>query len=71
MPPEDTTAHMIDRRLLLTDFDESARRLARKGVDAATLGEARDLLETPIATGDVPLLTDDYAPTDALIPSAR
>jgi spermidine synthase len=35
------------------------------------LQDARDLLETPIATGDVPLLTDDYAPTDALIPSAR
>ncbi len=29
--------------------------------------DAGDLYEGPIQTGDVPLLTDDYAPTDALI----
>jgi seryl-tRNA synthetase len=34
---------VIDVRLLLDDFDETARRLARKGVDAALLVETRDL----------------------------
>jgi seryl-tRNA synthetase len=34
---------MIDTRLLLDDFDATARRLARKGVDAAVLAAARDL----------------------------
>lgn len=36
---------MIDTRLLLDDFDATARRLARKGVDADLLREARDLAE--------------------------
>jgi seryl-tRNA synthetase len=34
---------VIDFRLLLDDFDLTARRLARKGVDRAELEEARDL----------------------------
>lgn len=34
---------MIDVRLLLDDFDATARRLARKGVDRAVLDEAADL----------------------------
>ncbi len=37
---------MIDPRLLLDDFDETARRLARKRVDRALLEEARDLAAT-------------------------
>jgi seryl-tRNA synthetase len=35
---------MIDNRLLLDDFDVTARRLARKGVDPALPIEARDLV---------------------------
>ncbi len=34
---------MIDIRLLLDDFDATARRLARKGVDPALVSSARDL----------------------------
>ena len=34
---------MIDVRLLLDDFDATARRLARKGVDVALLAETREL----------------------------
>jgi seryl-tRNA synthetase len=37
---------MIDRRLLLSDFDRSVERLKRKGVEEASLVEVRDLLET-------------------------
>jgi seryl-tRNA synthetase len=37
---------MIDSRLLLEQFDSTARELGRKGVDRATLEEARRLLET-------------------------
>jgi seryl-tRNA synthetase len=37
---------MIDPNLLLTDFDDTARRLARKGVEIESLQEARHLLET-------------------------
>jgi seryl-tRNA synthetase len=36
---------VIDIRLLLDDFDATARRLARKGVDAAVLHAARDLAQ--------------------------
>jgi seryl-tRNA synthetase len=36
---------MIDTRLLLDDFDETARRLARKGVDPALVVSARELAE--------------------------
>ena len=36
---------MIDPRLLIDDFDRTARRLARKGVDPALPAEARDLAE--------------------------
>ena len=36
---------MIDARLLLDDFDATARRLERKGVAPDLLGEARDLAE--------------------------
>ena len=38
---------MIDIRLLLDDFDATARRLARKGVDPDLLKEGRALAETP------------------------
>src|SRR3974390_1939826 len=34
---------MIDTRLLLDDFDETARRLMRKGVDRGLLEDARRL----------------------------
>lgn len=34
---------------------------------ASYVRDAGDLYDGPIQTGDVPLLTDDYAPTDALI----
>src|ERR1700748_3710898 len=34
---------MIDTRLLLDDYDATARRLARKGGDPALLDSARDL----------------------------
>ena len=37
---------MIERNLLLNDFENTARRLARKGVERETLDEARNLLET-------------------------
>ena len=36
---------MIDTRLLLDDFDATARRLARKGVPGELLESARDLAE--------------------------
>jgi seryl-tRNA synthetase len=36
---------VIDTRLLLYDFDATARRLARKGVDRATLEATRDLAQ--------------------------
>ncbi|HUZ19683.1 MAG TPA: serine--tRNA ligase [Acidimicrobiales bacterium] len=36
---------MIDSRLLTEDFDDTARRLARKGVDPSLLSTARDLAE--------------------------
>lgn len=36
---------MIDTRLLLDDFDETARRLARKGVDPAVVSQSRQLAE--------------------------
>jgi seryl-tRNA synthetase len=36
---------MIDTRLLLDDFDETARRLARKGADPALVVSARELAE--------------------------
>lgn len=36
---------MIDRKLLLHDFDDTARRLARKGVETAQLQRAADLLQ--------------------------
>ena len=36
---------MIDTRLLLDDFDETARRLSRKGVDPSLVSSARDLAE--------------------------
>lgn len=36
---------MIDTRLLIDDFEETARRLARKGVDASLLSRARELAE--------------------------
>ena len=49
---------------------EAATRSGRITV-SGIVGDAGDLLQTPVATGDVPLLTDDYAPTDALIPSSR
>ena len=37
---------MIDRNLLLNDFESTARRLARKGVERETLEEAHNFLET-------------------------
>lgn len=36
---------MIDTRLLIDDFDETARRLSRKGVDPSLVSSARDLAE--------------------------
>jgi seryl-tRNA synthetase len=36
---------MIDVRLLIDDYEQSTRRLARKGVDPALVEEARDLAE--------------------------
>jgi len=36
---------MIDNRLLLDDFEETARRLARKGVEPGLVGQARDFAE--------------------------
>jgi spermidine synthase len=54
--------------------DEIQRR-ARALVDAKTvtvdrfLAAARDLYEKPIRVGDVPVLSDDYAPIDMLISS--
>lgn len=36
---------MIDSRTILNDFENSARRLARKGVERRTLEELRELLE--------------------------
>lgn len=37
---------MIDQRLLTDDFDETARRLARKGVERSVLEEARHLAQS-------------------------
>ncbi|MDR7511769.1 MAG: hypothetical protein QN147_07075, partial [Armatimonadota bacterium] len=48
-----------------------ARELVARGVvtvDRFTAAAA-DLYQTPIRTGDVPVLTDDFAPIDALIPT--
>jgi seryl-tRNA synthetase len=37
---------MIDANLLINDFDETARRLARKGVDRQTVADARRAVES-------------------------
>jgi seryl-tRNA synthetase len=36
---------MIDKNLILTDWDNTVRKLSRKGVDTATLIECKELLE--------------------------
>jgi hypothetical protein len=46
---------------------ERAGRVRIEGLER----DAGTLLTTPVETGDVPVLTDDYAPTDALIAHAR
>jgi spermidine synthase len=54
---------------------EEIRRRAQALVDGRVvtvdrfLAAAADLYTAPIATGDVPILTDDFAPIDALIPT--
>ncbi len=59
----------------LTPSEILARAAALERSDAVRIeGFARNagaLLETPIDTHDVPVLTDDYAPTDALIAPTR
>ncbi len=47
-----------------------ARRDGRVRIEAFAR-DAGTLLNPPVETGDVPVLTDDYAPTDALIAPAR
>ena len=49
---------------------QAAARTGRIRIDGIAR-DAADLLDAPIDTRDVPLLTDDYAPTDALIPTIR
>jgi hypothetical protein len=44
------------------------RRLSKRNGRAALVRYAAEYYDTPIETGDVPLLTDDYAPVDALLP---
>ncbi|HKV46248.1 MAG TPA: fused MFS/spermidine synthase, partial [bacterium] len=64
-----TTAPPLSRREILAAA-EAAARTGRIRIDGIAQ-DAADLLDAPVDTGDVPLLTDDYAPTDALIPSIR
>ncbi|MGI8974832.1 MAG: fused MFS/spermidine synthase [Gaiella sp.] len=53
------------RRRLAASWDETRRARAPKAPDLANA--ARDRWLRPIPLGDVPLLTDSYAPTDALL----
>lgn len=64
-----TAAPPLNRREVLAEAETAARtgRIRIEGI----VQDAADLLDAPIDTGDVPLLTDDYAPTDTLIPSIR
>jgi spermidine synthase len=59
----------------LTPPEILARAMAAEGAGRVRIdGFARDagmLLDLSVETGDVPVLTDDYAPTDALIAPAR
>ena len=59
----------LSRSEILARADAAARsgRITVPGIAR----DAGDLLQAPIATDDVPLLTDDYAPTDSLITSSR
>lgn len=55
----------MPRQLLLERIATRAGgRVAQEGFP----GFAQDLYEAPIATGDVPTLTDSFAPTDTLLP---
>ena len=53
------------RTRLLESWNEVRAARAPKAPDLAAA--VRDRWERPIPTGDVPLLTDGYAPTDALL----
>ena len=59
----------------LTRADLLARAAAAARARLIRIGglrrDAGDLLDVPVETRDVPLLTDDYAPTDALITAGR
>jgi len=59
----------VTRAGLLARAEAAARRRLIR-IDGLRR-DAGDLLEAPIETRDVPLLTDDYAPTDALITAGR
>jgi hypothetical protein len=59
----------LSRGEILALAAEAAR--SRRITVPTIVQDAGDLLQASIATDDVPLLTDDYAPTDALIPSSR
>lgn len=59
-----TDAAAPDRTFLAERWEEVRRRVP----SAPDLARAiRDRYDAPIPTGDVPVLTDDYAPTDALL----
>jgi hypothetical protein len=58
---------MIRESLIMVCTCEAAGRVRGKGFPAADLAEyAAHLLEVPIETKDVPLLTDDFAPVEIL-----
>lgn len=54
-----------------SDILERARRLAPRTRFEDYVKYAADFYEEPIQTEDVPVLTDDYAPVDTLIPLYR
>jgi len=61
--PEQTRAEVLAR---------AERAVARGQIRIdGFVRDAGDLYDGPIETGDVPLLTDDYAPTDVLVAAGR
>jgi spermidine synthase len=66
------TATHEKQRLSRGDFVARAGRLGGKLVPASDLADyAAHLLELPVPTGDVPVLTDDYAPVEILRAGVR
>lgn len=60
-----------ERGLTRSQILARARQVAPRTTFPAFLQYAADYYDAPVATADVPILTDDYAPVDTLIPLYR